>query len=337
MSSNSYIAEAATRHSVFLQRYGAGVALDQKQVITELAEDISETLLGTLSATRRKSLTKIYKQLRTIIGTSTAVMNEDVTKQMNELAIYEGDFNLRMMNGAVAVEFVAVQPAILEAIVSTTKMTLTSGQTVTTGTLDDLYKTFSEGTFKEVRRLVRAGLASGDTADQISRAAYKSVNTRTRAQSKALVLTAANHVSQEAMNSVGDANRDIASMDKYIATLDVGTTIACAGYDSMTFPPRQGPFPPIHYRCRSRRVPKVDPKFSIDIEGSRASSQGPVSGRLTYSGFLRGQSNAFQDEVLGVDRAKLFRSGAVKLDRFTDDDNRVIPLSRLRELEGLTL
>lgn len=145
-----------------------------------------------------------------------------------------------------------------------------------------------------------------------------------------MVLTATNHIGQEAMNELGNANRDIASMDKYIATLDEGTTIQCAGYDGQTFKPKEGPFPPIHYRCRSRRVPKVDDKFSIQIEGTRASYEGPVSSKLTYSGFLRGQSNAFQDEVLGVERAKLFRSGAVRLEKFTDDDNRVIPLSRLR-------
>ena len=84
-------------------------------------------------------------------------------------------------------------------------------------------------------------------------------------------------------------------------------------------------------------MPKVDDKFSLQIEGTRASYEGPVSNKLTYSGFLKGQSKEFQDEVLGVERAKLFRSGAVRLEKFTDDDNRVIPLGRLRELEGLTL
>lgn len=337
MSSNSYIAEASTRHSVFLQRYGGGIALDQKEVITDMAEAVRNLLLGELSQTRRKRLTTIYNQLQTIINASIATMNADVTAQLNDLAVYEADFNLRLLNGAVNVEFAAIAPAVVAAMVSDTKMSLVSGQKTTTGTLDDLYKTFSDTTYKQVRGIVRDGIASGMNAEEMARDAYKLVNNRTRAQSKSLILTATNHIGQEAMNELGNANRDIASMDRYVATLDEGTTIQCAGYDGQTFKPKEGPFPPIHYRCRSRRVPKVDDKFSIQIEGKRASYEGPVSSKLTYSGFLRGQSNAFQDEVLGVERAKLFRSGAVTLDKFTDDDNRVIPLSRLRELEGLTL
>ena len=337
MSSNSYIAEAATRHSVFLQRYGGGIALDQKEVITEMAEAVRNLLLGELTQTRRKRLTTIYKQLQTIINASIATMNADVTAQLNDLAVYEADFNLRLLNGAVNVEFAAIQPSVIRAMVSDTEMNLVSGQKITTGTLDDLYKTFSETTYKQVRSIVRNGIASGMNAEEMARDAYKLVNNRTRAQSKSLVLTAANHIGQEAMNELGNANRDIASMDRYIATLDSRTTIQCSGFDGQTYKPKEGPFPPIHYRCRSRRVPKVDDKFSLQIEGTRASYEGPVSNKLTYSGFLKGQSKEFQDEVLGVERAKLFRSGAVTLDKFTDDDNRVIPLSRLRELEGLTL
>jgi len=264
-------------------------------------------------------------------------MNADVTSQLNDLAVYESDFNLRLLNGAVNVEFAAIQPSVIRAMVSDTEMNLVSGQKITTGTLDDLYKTFSETTYKQVRSIVRNGIASGMNAEEMARDAYKLVDNRTRAQSKSLVLTAANHIGQEAMNELGNANRDIASMDRYIATLDSRTTIQCSGFDGQTYKPNEGPFPPIHYRCRSRRVPKVDDKFSLQIEGTRASYEGPVSNKLTYSGFLKGQSKEFQNEVLGPERAKLFRSGAVRLEKFTDDDNRVIPLSRLRELEGLTL
>jgi len=337
MSSNSYIAEAATRHSVFLQRYGGGIALDQKEVITDMADAVRNLLLGELSQTRRKRLTTIYKQLQTIINASMAAMNTDVTAQLNELAVYESDFNLRLLNGAVSVEFAAIQPSIIRAMVSDTKMKLVKGQKTEIGTLDDLYETFAGSTYQRVRSIVAVGTKTGRTADEMARDAYKLVNKTTRAEAKSLVLTATNHIGQEAMNELGNANRDIASMDRYISTLDSRTSLACIPLDGNTYPPNKGPFPPIHYRCRSRRVPKVDDKFSIQIEGTRASYEGPVSSKLTYSGFLRGQSNAFQDEVLGVERAKLFRSGAVRLEKFTDDDNRVIPLSRLRELEGLTL
>ena len=127
-------------------------------------------------------------------------------------------------------------------MVSDTKMSLVSGQKTTTGTLDDLYKTFSDTTYKQVRGIVRNGIASGMNAEEMARDAYKLVNNRTRAQSKSLILTATNHIGQEAMNELGNANRDIASMDRYIATLDSRTTIQCSGFDGKTYNPKKAHF-----------------------------------------------------------------------------------------------
>ena len=64
---------------------------------------------------------------------------------------------------------------------------------------------------------------------------------------------------------------------------------------------------------------------------------GPVSSQRTYGGWLKDQPKAFQDEVLGPERAALFRSGEVSLDRFTDDAGRTLTLEQLRAREGITL
>ena len=80
-----------------------------------MAEAVRNLLLGELTQTRRKRLTTIYKQLQTIINASIATMNADVTAQLNDLAVYEADFNLRLLNGAVNVEFAAIAPAVVNS------------------------------------------------------------------------------------------------------------------------------------------------------------------------------------------------------------------------------
>ena len=47
---------------------------------------------------------------------------------------------------------------------------------------------------------------------------------------------------------------------------------------------------------------------------------GPVPATTTFEPWLKTQSRAFQDEVLGPTRAKLFREGKLKLDRFVDQN-----------------
>ncbi len=61
---------------------------------------------------------------------------------------------------------------------------------------------------------------------------------------------------------------------------------------------------------------------------------GQVSAETKYSGWLRRQPKDFQNEVLGVERAKLFRGGKVSLDRFVDNSGGVITLDKLRLNDG---
>ena len=98
----------------------------------------------------------------------------------------------------------------------------------------------------------------------------------------------------------------------------------------------------ITHNCRSLRVPVVDPKYAIPgIKGLR-SSRNPdgtveqINGETTYNSWLKRQPAEFQDEVLGVERAKLFRGG-MNVDKFTDDEGRTLTLEQLKQLENITL
>ena len=98
----------------------------------------------------------------------------------------------------------------------------------------------------------------------------------------------------------------------------------------------------ITHNCRSLRVPVIDPKYAIPgIKGLR-SSRNPdgtveqINGETTYNSWLKRQPAEFQDEVLGVERAKLFRGG-MNVDKFTDDEGRTLTLEQLKQLDSITL
>jgi SPP1 gp7 family putative phage head morphogenesis protein len=93
----------------------------------------------------------------------------------------------------------------------------------------------------------------------------------------------------------------------------------------------------ITHNCRSVRTPLVNPKYNLGskVTGKRSSVDGLVSADTTYGGWLKKQGAAVQDEVLGIDRAKLFRSGKLSIGRFTDDLGRVYSLEELERLNPL--
>lgn len=97
----------------------------------------------------------------------------------------------------------------------------------------------------------------------------------------------------------------------------------CAALDGKRFPVDKGPRPPRHINCRSTTVPVVG-----KIEGVAEFN------RQTYPEWLRNQPADVQDDILGVTRAKLFRSGDLQLDRFVDRKGVTLTLPELRERDA---
>jgi len=74
---------------------------------------------------------------------------------------------------------------------------------------------------------------------------------------------------------------------------------------------------------------KADTK---DVKTTRASMNGQVSSELNYDRWLRKQPKQFQEDVLGREKAKLFRAG-LKMDRFVDDGGREFTLKEIEQRE----
>lgn len=61
---------------------------------------------------------------------------------------------------------------------------------------------------------------------------------------------------------------------------------------------------------------------------------GPVPAATTYQEWLTGQSNAFQDDVLGITKGKLFRNGGLKLTSFVNRQGDELTLHELAGREA---
>jgi hypothetical protein len=171
------------------------------------------------------------------------------------------------------------------------------------------------------------------------------------------------------------ANQDLFSEEQFVATLDARTTPVCRSLDGKRYPVGKGPIPPLHFNCRSLRVPVLDGdalgkrpfvaatkaqllreyaereglkvpktrealprghKGAFDAFARMRVRQltGRAPGRTTYQEWLSTQSAAFQDDVLGKTRARLFREGGLTLDKFVNRRGDEIPLSELARLHA---
>lgn len=98
----------------------------------------------------------------------------------------------------------------------------------------------------------------------------------------------------------------------------------------------------LHWRCRSGRTPvlKSHKELGIDvpeivIEGkTRASMDGQVAAETTYADWLKKQSAARQDEVLGPTRGRLMREGKLSLDDMYSARGKPLTLDELRKKDA---
>ncbi len=196
--------------------------------------------------------------------------------------------------------------------------------------------------------LVRQGIALGDTNAQIVAKLRNGdgpnppIIETSRRNAEALVRTSIQTVANATRKEVFDANPEVIQGYRQLSTLDGRTTDICIAYsgaewdlqgngiNGTTLPFNGGP--PRHWNCRSVLVPIVRdlPGLPAFRGSTRASMDGPVRADITFSEWLKDKPKAFQDDLLGVGKADLWRDGKITLQQLLNQKGRPLTLDELR-------
>ncbi len=261
---------------------------------------------------------------------------------------------------------IAVLSDELRAVPSTFNLTARQGAVITLpggGTVQKSFRGLTEKSAAQFAQIVRNGMLTGETTDQIAKRLKGNLSFGQRAsarqyiqaggqvtglanrQTMALVRTVTNQVSTAASQAVYSANRRIAPQYRYSATLDSRTSAICRDLDGQVFDEGKGPLPPQHFNCRSAIVPVVDFKglgLEPPPEGMRASASGLVPADTTYPEWIYGMRNTPEgkSEIQAAFKSKspYFLYLANKfgpkqaLSKFVRDDGSEVTLKQLRKL-----
>lgn len=209
---------------------------------------------------------------------------------------------------------------------------------------------------------IRAGAALGETNQQIiKRIVGEKVTAKApadgvgppgimplaRKNAASIVQSSMATIAAEARRKTMELNRDLTNGIMQVSTLDGHTSLTCVAYDGAEwdhdYEPMGGndlPYNggvPRHWNCRSSEIAvmKTFREMGIDLDepeiGTRASDTGQVSAALKMGDYLKLRGEAYQDEVLGKERADLFRAGKLKPRDLLDASGAPIKLTVLRE------
>lgn len=345
---NDNLRSAAVAHSVYLTRYSTGVVNRMLALINRADQDIirrlrARNLPGARTPRQRQRLEKLLKGLRKMNAAAYTDMRGALRAELRDLSAYEANFLASQINAALVVDLTATVPA-LGTVYSAALSRPMQGKY-----LRNWFSQLEANKARAVSDAIRLGVVEGETVQAIvtrlrgtrARQYRNGVLSIHRRHAEAVARTAVNHVVTNARRSLLDANADLVKAWQYVATLDGRTTDICMSLDGKVYSAREAaPEPPQHMNCRSTIAPVVKSWKELGFKrdeldpATRASMNGQVSATETYQTWLQKQPVAFQNDVLGVSKARLFRKGGVTLDRFVDRAGRSYTLAELAKREA---
>lgn len=358
---NEALFDETVRRAVLLERLKAGEVnrvvrfLDDK-VLPDVLKRIEAALPRVLlrPSGRDLRLFALQKALKDIIINGLGQVRSSSREKIKEIGLDEATWTTSTIRRVFPfeLELTAPAPKLVKAALSTKGP---NGRPLGRS-WNDWWGGLARQTHTKVMQQVRIGVSSGESIPNIVRRVRGTRANRyrdgvwqtTRRQAETVVRTAVAHVSSRARAEVAKANEDVIKGVRWVSTLDSRTSQICASLDGQVFKVGEGIRPPAHPQCRSIAVPitKSFRELGIDLDDppppTRAAKQysslkkavsGEVPANVSFGKWLRRQPREIQNQVLGVGKARLFRSGRVPMDRFVDQRHRPLTLTQLRKLE----
>jgi SPP1 gp7 family putative phage head morphogenesis protein len=351
---NEALHDAYVRHAINLSRLENAqvrevIAYLNAEVFPEVLGKVEAKMLGLsprgLGALESVAYARMMDEVKGLLFGGFRKARGDFARQLYRMAQGEAQFTISALGKELKFDFRSKIPDFK------TFKRLVYKQPINGHTLGKRFDLLAANTFSRFQREVNIGLANGETADSIVRrirgtagARYKDgVLGRARQWTDTEARTATQAVANGAREATHESNGHVVEREQWSAILDDRTCEVCAALDGKTFDVGTGTHPPRHENCRCFRVPVVKSDRQLGFkkgelpEGQKRSLDGLVPAKVGFEKWLRGQDPKVQSDVLGATKARLWRSGRVKLGAFSNDRGKALTLEALAAKEGFDL
>lgn len=358
-TANERLLDEAIRHAVELNKYSNHVVQRMIAVLNRADRRLFAELIEALSRLDPDSFTvqRLQDMLASVMQLNAAAFDavqRELTQELRDFLVYAVDYERAMLVNAIPVR-VPVATLAAEQVYAAAMARPFQGVL-----LREALKDVSAQRAKTIRQRLAQGFVEGRTIPDMVRElrGTRAKNyadgllQRSRRDIEAITRTAVSHMAGFARDRSMEANRDLIASEVWLSTLDLATSQGCIIRDQLEYEPvthkpighnvpwLAGPGR-LHWNCRSTSYPRTKswkeltgldiPEFTPQ---SRASMDGQVASQLSYSDWLKKQSAARQDEVLGSVRGRLLRDGGLDVKDLYSHKGRFLSLAELRERDA---
>lgn len=346
------------RHEIYLARLTTQLLNTNVYPSLEAAYKAARMIL--LDAENIDSI-RVMQRLQKEVGAETANKLREgwdgMTEGLQEMAVYEAGYSARITGEEIGAALAVPVADKVISFVNNSVITLSSGQRVTSGVWEDFVNGSIDSAVKQFNGIIATGFQAGQTVNQIARSLKESSEGLLKGQAEVLARTGHSHFANMAREAMALANPKAAKYRVFTATFDNRTTLQCRALDGKFWEITDKTYPrlPLHFGERSiyrytddpskinqgkraavggKSGVEINPNRKLKYRGRKDSDifkAGQIDAGETMDQWMRRQPDWFIEDSLGKTRAKLFKEGGFKLERFADATGRPLTLDELRE------
>lgn len=301
---NEAVYDAETRHAIYTERYGRGVARRMVKLLLAAEKDIIDNLKELPKGPTRRQQEELLKSVRGRVTQLSTDFREHMTDELLKAVDYEAEWVSNMFAKSFSGKGLSLQAVPLENVRAAAMSRPFQGIHLRWARPDEHASELVKRNFKAAQGEIERGFIEGQSIDEIVSRVRPLIEGTAARDVETMVITAVKHMGTVARQEWHRQNPGVIAEERWNAVLDGRTSAVCRSRDGKVYAVGKGPQPPAHPRCRSTRV-GIDPDY-------------PPPRKRTYDQWLRDQSSDVQDEILGIEKANLFRDG-MTLDRFYDE------------------
>ncbi len=339
---NTYVTDSLIRRQVYIERLKTGKSTAYAPVSVAIRKSLLKGLAKygaeKISDLNKFQLASLIKQIDKDVKRAEGDFIKDLLLWLRDYSFREAKNHTELLNRAI--DAPNQEPPKESRVWAVVKDTYIAALGLTVG---DYLKEQSELQRRNVSKLIRQAYTQAWTTTQlrleilgrVSRNFKDGLVSRAQRAIRTSISTVIQHAaSLSRFRTIADRFIEFGAGYEWVSILDSKTSRQCRGLDGQRFQYGEGPLPPIHPNCRSHVVPFFRDGVSFLRGLTRKTSSGVISSSVNYYEWLKTQSKAFQNDVLGPTRAKIFRSGKISASEFArlDLDKKFKPIT-LDELE----
>jgi len=326
-----FLVESYTRRQVFLQRLANGMWEELRPSLNKILTEVETRIRLADTELRQHNLSQLLRDLQQAIEEGQSEFDEGLRERLVEFAEEEIDFSEQTYSQVVTEPLQRPEESSIAPLVAGATAGLLIGGATQQMTNSQMSSRLFSPMAREISSTVSTGVISQIAFGQLLGRVRQKLGTKLPNLARTVVATSLNNVSTAARGAFVTANGLVFGEERYVAVLDTRTTLRCAGLDGEIFPVQTGPQPPIHYNCRSTRVPIPRSRF-IDPNAANLA----VGRNQTFQQFLNSQPQSFQNEFFskfsnGAELQSLALQGGLNVNQLIDPSGAQMSLPELRQ------